>query len=101
MRLADLMLAFPALLLTLLLAGLLELLPWLHQWHAAVDPAYGASPAEAIDALLDAECHELGLTRVDLEPTRMSESAPALRERKTRAAKKPKAAKGEEELLKT
>jgi hypothetical protein len=80
--------------LRLLLAGLLELLPWLHQWHAAVDPAYGASPAEAIEALLDAECHELGLTRVDLETTRMSESAPAPRERKPRAAKKPKA--GEE-----
>jgi len=80
--------------LRLLLAGLLELLPWLHQWHAAVDPAYGASPAEAIDALLDAECHELGLTRVDLETKRMSESAPAPRERKPRAAKKPKA--GEE-----
>jgi hypothetical protein len=24
-----------------LLAGLLELLPWLEQWHNAVDPAYG------------------------------------------------------------
>ena len=83
--------------LRLLLAGLLELLPWLHQWHAAVDPAYGASPAEAIEALLDAECHELGLTRVDLETTRMSESAPAPRERKPRAAKQPKASKGMEE----
>jgi hypothetical protein len=82
--------------LRLLLAGLLELLPWLQQWHSAVDPAYGVSPAESIEALLDAECHELGLTRVDLETTRMSESAPAPRERKPRTAKKPKAAKGEE-----
>jgi hypothetical protein len=87
--------------LRLLLAGLLELLPWLHQWHAAVDPAYGVSPAESIEALLDAECHELGLTRVDLETTRMSESAPAPRERKPRAAKKPKGAEGEDEFLKT
>jgi hypothetical protein len=27
-----------------------------------VDPAYGVSPAEFIEALLDAECHELHLT---------------------------------------
>ncbi len=85
--------------LRLLLAGLLELLPWLHQWHCAVDPAYGASPAESIEALLDAECHELGLTRVDLETTRMSESAAAPRERKPRATKKTKAtAEVQEEL---
>jgi hypothetical protein len=76
--------------LRLLLAGLLELLPWLHQWHSAVDPAYGVSPAESIEALLDAECHELGLTRVDLETTRMSESA-APRERKPRVVRKPQA----------
>jgi len=83
--------------LRLLLAGLLELLPWLQQWHSAVDPAYGVSPAESIEALLDAECHELSLTRVDLETTRMSESAAAPRERKPRAAKAPKASKGMEE----
>jgi hypothetical protein len=73
------------------LRRLLELLPWLQQWHSAVDPAYGVIPAESIEALLDAECHELGLTRVDLETTRMSESVPAPRERKPRAANKPKA----------
>jgi hypothetical protein len=71
--------------LRLLLAGLLELLPWLHQWHASVDPNYGASPAESIEALLDAECHDLGLTRVDLDTTRMTENAP--RASKPRAAK--------------
>ncbi|MEI7773921.1 MAG: BREX-2 system adenine-specific DNA-methyltransferase PglX, partial [Verrucomicrobiota bacterium] len=77
--------AFPPQKLRLLLAGLLELLPWLHQWHSAVDPTYGASPAESIEALLDAECHDLGLTRVDLNTTRMTESA-APKERKPRAA---------------
>jgi hypothetical protein len=61
--------------LRLLLAG--QLLPWLQQWHSAVDPSYGVSPAESIEALLVAECHELGLTRMDLETTRMSEPAPA------------------------
>ncbi len=63
--------------LRLLLAWLLEFLPWLHQWQSAVDLAYGVSPAESIEALPDAECHEPGLTRVDLETTRMSESAAA------------------------
>ncbi|NBV34217.1 MAG: hypothetical protein EBR81_10650, partial [Proteobacteria bacterium] len=84
--------AFPPEKLRLLLAGLLELLPWLHQWHSAVDPNYGASPAESIEALLDAECHDLGLTRVDLNTTRMTESA-APKERKPRAATKAKASK--------
>lgn len=57
--------------LTLLLASLLELQPWLNQWHSAIDPAYGASPAEAIRAFLDAESHALGVTKEDLERERM------------------------------
>jgi hypothetical protein len=82
--------------LRLLLAGLLELLPWLHQWFSAVDPNYGASPAESIEALLDAECHDLGLTRLDLNTTRMTESA-VPKERKARAPKKAKASQATEE----
>ena len=62
---------FPPEKLTLLLAGLLELQPWLTQWHAALDPAYGTSPAEAIKGFLDAECQGLGVTREDLEKVRM------------------------------
>jgi hypothetical protein len=27
-----------------LLAGLLEVMPWVRQWHNEVDPAFGASP---------------------------------------------------------
>jgi hypothetical protein len=82
--------------LRLLLAGLLELLPWLHQWFSAVDPNYGASPAESIEALLDAECHDLGLTRLDLNTTRMTESA-VPKERKARAPKKAKVSQATEE----
>ncbi|MCX8513050.1 MAG: hypothetical protein ORN83_14990, partial [Chthoniobacteraceae bacterium] len=85
--------AFPPEKLRLLLAGLLELLPWLHQWHSAVDPNYGASPAESIEALLDAECHDLGLTRVDLNTTRMTEAENVPRATKPRAATKAKASK--------
>lgn len=49
-----------------LLVGLAELEPWLHQWHADVDAAFGTSPAEAITALLDQQLAGLGRTRDDL-----------------------------------
>ena len=62
---------FPPEKLKLLLAALLELQPWLTQWHAALDPAYGTSPAEAIRGFLDSECHALGVTREDLERVRV------------------------------
>lgn len=62
---------FPPEKLKLLLAGLLELEPWLFQWHSALDPLVGDSPANAIRGFLDAECHALGLTRADLEKVRM------------------------------
>jgi hypothetical protein len=58
--------------LTLLLAALLELQPWLTQWHSALDPAYGVSPAEAIRAFLESECQALGVTREDLEKVRVA-----------------------------
>ena len=59
--------AFPPEKLKLLLAGLLDLEPWLRQWHSVVDPLLADSPANAIHAFLDAECHALGVTRDDLE----------------------------------
>ncbi len=52
--------------LTPLLAGLAELEPWLHQWHADLDPAFGMSAADAITGMVDNLCAELGLTRADL-----------------------------------
>jgi len=39
--------------LTPLLAGLVELEPWLHQWHQDDDPTFGASPAAVISQLID------------------------------------------------
>jgi hypothetical protein len=63
--------AFPPEKLTLLLAARLDRQPWLTQWHSTVDPTFGASPAEAIRGLLDAECQGLGVTRDDLERARM------------------------------
>ncbi len=58
--------------LKLLLSGLLELQPWLNQWHNTIDPESGENPAEAIRGFLDGECHSLGLTTADLEKVRIS-----------------------------
>lgn len=63
--------AFPPEKLKPLLAGLADLLPWLQQWHNAIDPTIGDSPARAIKAFLEAECHELGITLADLEVIRL------------------------------
>src|SRR5690606_27123243 len=48
-----------------LLAGLIELEPWLKQWHHDVDPAFGVSPADAIATMIDSQLNELGITRAD------------------------------------
>jgi hypothetical protein len=56
--------------LTLLLASLQELQPWLDQWHHEVDPAYGVSPADAIRGFVESESHALGVTREDFERVR-------------------------------
>ena len=50
------------------LAGLLELEPWLHQWHADGDPLYGGSPADFYTAFLDEQAHAAGLSRQQLRP---------------------------------
>jgi hypothetical protein len=54
-----------------LLTGLLDLEPWLAQWHATLDPEFGDSPANAIRTFLDTECHAQGVTREDLERVRV------------------------------
>jgi hypothetical protein len=52
--------------LTPLLAGLLELMPWVRQWHHETDAAFGQSPAEAFDQYLTAERESRNLTEDDL-----------------------------------
>jgi hypothetical protein len=52
--------------LTPLLAGLLELMPWVRQWHNETDAAFGQSPAEAFDEYLTAERESRSLTEDDL-----------------------------------
>lgn len=52
--------------ITPLLAGLLELLPWVHQWHAGYDADWGGNPAEEYQAYLDEQRAKYQLTLADL-----------------------------------
>jgi hypothetical protein len=44
------------------LAGLLEMIPWLKQWHNEPDPVTGERMGNSFAAFLEAECQELGVT---------------------------------------
>jgi hypothetical protein len=45
-----------------LLAGLLEIMPWVRQWNSEIDLAFGQSPAEAYEAYLTSERESRNLT---------------------------------------
>jgi hypothetical protein len=49
-----------------LLAGLLELLPWLEQWHNDVDPARGERMGTYYRGFVSDEARSLGFTLDDL-----------------------------------
>jgi hypothetical protein len=49
-----------------LLAGLLELLPWLEQWHNAIDPVYGERMGAYYRSFVTEEARALGFTLDDL-----------------------------------
>jgi hypothetical protein len=49
-----------------LLAGLLELLPWLEQWHNEIDPAYGERMGSYYRGFVNEEARALGCTLDDL-----------------------------------
>jgi hypothetical protein len=53
-----------------LVAGLAELQPWVDQWHAEVDPAYGVSPAGFCGELLTEHAGRLGKTLAELRAWR-------------------------------
>jgi hypothetical protein len=57
-----------------LLAALKELLPWLHQWHHALDPEFGDRPSDSFQQFYDTELHALRLTDEDIEGIRMGAS---------------------------
>jgi hypothetical protein len=70
--------------LTPLLAGLLELIPWLKQWHNALDPTHGVRMGDYFADFVAEEARTLGLTQDQVRawapPTR------ALRARRRRSA---------------
>ena len=53
-----------------LLAGILELLPWVGQWHPEPDPETGEIPARELEDFLTDELGALGRTRDDLRAWR-------------------------------
>jgi hypothetical protein len=55
-----------------LLAGLVELEPWLHQWYADPVTGYPGSPAAFYTALINTELSALGFGRGDLTPERLA-----------------------------
>ncbi len=52
--------------LTPLLAGLDQLLPWIHQWHPEIDKEFGETAGQSFQTMLEQDAHELGLTLEDI-----------------------------------
>ena len=52
--------------LTPLLAGLDQLLPWIHQWHPEIVEEFGETAGKSYQTLLEHDAHELGLTLEDI-----------------------------------
>lgn len=66
-----------------LVAGLAEVMPWVAQWHADPDPAYGGeSPASYLTQVLEQHLGQLGMTRAEVAAWRPT---PARRGRKARS----------------
>ncbi|RLS81620.1 MAG: BREX-2 system adenine-specific DNA-methyltransferase PglX, partial [Planctomycetota bacterium] len=49
-----------------LLAGLDQLLPWIHQWHPEIDAEFGETAGQSFQTMLEHDAHELGLTMEDI-----------------------------------
>jgi hypothetical protein len=68
-----------------ILAGLDQLLPWIHQWHPEIDPEFGDTAGQSYQALLENDAHELGLTLEDIrnwQPPEKTRKARAVRSKK-------------------
>lgn len=53
-----------------MVAGLVELEPWLHQWHTELEPEFGSSAAQAVTSQIDQLLTQLQLTRIDVNAWR-------------------------------
>ncbi|MEU1346538.1 BREX-2 system adenine-specific DNA-methyltransferase PglX [Streptomyces sp. NPDC005795] len=56
--------------LTPLIAGIQELMPWVHQWHGEYDEEWDGTPAEEYQAYLDEQRAKHGLSAEDLRAWR-------------------------------
>jgi hypothetical protein len=65
--------------LTPILAGLLELLPWLMQWHNEINTEYGQRMGDYFEGFVDEEARALGLTREAIQAWTPPASAPLRR----------------------
>ena len=52
--------------LTPLIAGVAEVLPWVKQWHSGIDPELGIDLGEYLDGQIDSWCDAVGVARDDL-----------------------------------
>ncbi len=52
--------------LTPLLAGIEELLPWIHQWHSGEDPVLGVDLGDYLGGQVESWCAQVGVAREDL-----------------------------------
>ena len=63
-----------------LLACLIELLPWLKQWHNEVDPEFGLPMGDYFEGFVQEESRNLGLTLDEIKPgSRPSDHGAAVR----------------------
>jgi len=76
--------AWPPERLTPLLAGRLELLPWLKQWHNDLDPTHGVCLGDYFAGFVTEEAYTLGLTLDQVRP--WTPPARAARGRRCRSA---------------
>lgn len=79
--------------LTPLLAGLDQLLPWIHQWHPEVDPEFGETAGQSFETMLKADAHELGLTLEEIRAWEPPAKKKGSKPRKTRNTRKNEADK--------
>ncbi len=68
-----------------LLAGLLELVPWLEQWHNEIDPAYGERMGTYYRSFVNEEARALGFTLDELRSWKPAATATKRGRRKTAA----------------
>ncbi len=67
-----------------LLACLIELLPWLKQWHNEVDPEFGVPMGDYFEGFLQEESRNLGLTLDELRAWQPARKLPVRRGRGSR-----------------